>query len=63
MAEDQDKIGNDELESDDENDVEAHQLGGDRDQLGGDRDQLGGDRDQLGGDRDQLGSDRDAASN
>jgi multiple inositol-polyphosphate phosphatase/2,3-bisphosphoglycerate 3-phosphatase len=53
MSEDRDKLGNEELESDnDDNDVEAHQLGGDRDQLGGDRDQLGGDRDQLGGDRD-----------
>ena len=52
MSEDRDKLDSAEVESEDENDVEAHQLGGDRDQLGGDRDQLGGDRDQLGGDRD-----------
>ena len=47
MSDERDKLSEiDELESD-ENDVEAHQLGGDRDQLGGDRDQLGGDRDSL----------------
>jgi hypothetical protein len=53
MSDEREKLPqNEDLENDD--DVEAHQLGGDRDQLGGDRDQLGGDRDQLGGDRDQL---------